>query len=163
MMTRDNRLYFAWVITLIAMIGSLYFSEVQNFKPCPLCWYQRIAMYPLVLLLGIAALTQDFKIRRYALPLALIGFGIALFQNLEVWKIIKPIESCSADPSAMCGTPWPIWGKSDAAKQLAAVITIPVLSMTAFGLISLLLGWPKSKVTASSNHQKSANDNTAEA
>ena len=49
----------AWIVALVAMLGSLYFSEVAHFIPCEYCWYQRIAMYPLVLILGIAAYRQD--------------------------------------------------------------------------------------------------------
>ena len=58
-MTRDNRLYLAWVVALIATLGSLYFSEVRGFVPCVLCWFQRIAMYPLVIVLGVAAFRSD--------------------------------------------------------------------------------------------------------
>lgn len=164
-MTRDNRLYIAWVIALIATIGSLYFSEIQNFKPCILCWYQRIAMYPLVLILGIAAFTRDLKIRRYALSLAVIGFIIALIQNLEVWGLIKEIKGCNTDPSASCGIPWPIWGTSDGAKKLAEVLSIPMLSMISFGLISALLSWPKAQATAPSTTTQTSdsNDNIAKA
>ena len=61
------------------MAGSLYFSEVAHFVPCRLCWYQRIAMYPLVLLLGIATLRRDVGIRLYAIPLAAIGAAVSIY------------------------------------------------------------------------------------
>jgi len=73
-MSRDTRLYLAWVVALIATLGSLYFSNVKGYVPCVLCWYQRIAMYPLALWLGIAALRGELSIRVYALPLAVIGW-----------------------------------------------------------------------------------------
>lgn len=140
-MSRDNRLYLAWLLALIATIGSLYFSNVLGFNPCILCWYQRIAMYPLVLLLGIAAFRGDHAIRRYALPLALIGLAVALFHNLENWGVVPSLKACTVDASASCGTPWPVWGKENEA--LNKTLTIPLMSMVAFSLISGLLSWPR--------------------
>ena len=64
------------------MAGSLYFSEVADFMPCTLCWYQRIAMYPLVLLLGIAAFRRDRAIRLYVVPLAVVGAAISIYHYL---------------------------------------------------------------------------------
>ena len=63
----------AFVVAALATLGSLWFSEVAHFEPCRLCWYQRIAMYPLVLILGIAAWRGDSRVRRYAVPLAAVG------------------------------------------------------------------------------------------
>ncbi len=63
----------AWAAATLAMAGSLYFSEIAHYTPCTLCWYQRIAMYPLVLILAIAAIRRDIGIRRYAIPLAAVG------------------------------------------------------------------------------------------
>lgn len=79
----ESRLYFAWVIALIAVIGSVYYGEVLNFEPCRLCWYQRIGMFPLAFLLGIAFYKSDFKIAHYCFPL--IGFGafFAFYQSLS--------------------------------------------------------------------------------
>lgn len=139
-MSRDNRLYLAWVVALVATLGSLYFSEIRQFRPCILCWYQRICMYPLVILLGIAAFRSDFGIRKYALPLAVIGWFTALYQNLETWGVVPTLKACGIDPSASCGTPWPVWGANEA---LNKAITIPVLSMIAFTLIIALLSWKR--------------------
>lgn len=139
-MSRDNRLYLAWVVALVATLGSLYFSEIRGFNPCILCWYQRICMYPLVILLGIAAFRSDFGIRKYALPLAVIGWLTALYQNLETWGVVPTLKACVVDASASCGTPWPVWGANDA---LNKAITIPVLSMIAFTLIIALLSWKR--------------------
>lgn len=138
-----NRLYWAWVIALVATLGSLYFSEIKYFRPCPLCWLQRIFMYPLVIMLGIAAWQMDLRIRIHVISLSVIGAVIALVQNLETWGIIPKIKACTMDMSASCGTPWPIWGTSDFAKELNNIITIPVLSMIAFIMIIALLSWPK--------------------
>ena len=92
-MSRDNRLYLAWLVALAAMLGSLYFSELRQFRPCILCWYQRVMMYPLVVILGIAALKGDHSVRRYVLALAVIGWGTALFQNLETWGVVPTIRA----------------------------------------------------------------------
>ena len=60
---REELLFTAWAVSVIAMFGSLYFSEIRQYEPCELCWYQRIAMYPLVIVLGIAYIKKDYKIR----------------------------------------------------------------------------------------------------
>ncbi|MCS7069525.1 MAG: disulfide bond formation protein B [Meiothermus sp.] len=78
-------LAFAWLVALVATLGSLYYSEVRNFIPCTLCWYQRIAMYPLVFLLGIATWRNDSGIRPYALSLSLLGLFWSCYHLLELW------------------------------------------------------------------------------
>ncbi len=78
-------LAFAWLVALVATLGSLYYSEVRNFIPCTLCWYQRIAMYPLVFLLGIATWRNDAGIRPYALTLSLLGLFWSSYHLLELW------------------------------------------------------------------------------
>ncbi|WP_019584761.1 disulfide bond formation protein B [Deinococcus apachensis] len=143
-MTRDNRLYLAWVVALAATLGSLWFSEVRGFVPCVLCWFQRIAMYPLALLLGIAALRGDLSIRAYALPLAAVGWIIALIHNLEDWGIIQTLKVCGVrQTTAGCDVQWPLWGGPLA--NLNSVLTIPVLALTAFTLILALLSWGRGK------------------
>lgn len=82
--TRNDRLLaLAWLVALVATLGSLYYSEVRLFLPCELCWYQRIFMYPLAVILGIATWRSDFNIRIYALPIAAIGWLVSLYHNLE--------------------------------------------------------------------------------
>lgn len=71
----------AWLVATVATLGSLYFSEIADFVPCQLCWYQRICMYPLVILLGVAALRRDRGIRFYAGPLAAIGALVAGYHS----------------------------------------------------------------------------------
>jgi disulfide bond formation protein DsbB len=72
----------AWIVALTATLGSLYFSEVANFEPCKLCWLQRVCMYPLALILGIAFFRRDRGIRVYAVPLAAIGMLISAYHVL---------------------------------------------------------------------------------
>ncbi|WP_261663378.1 disulfide bond formation protein B [Deinococcus sp. Marseille-Q6407] len=144
-MNRSTRLYLAWVVALAAALGSLYLSEVLGYRPCKLCWYQRTAMYPLALTLGIAAFRDDLRFRVYAVPLALAGIVTALLQNAEVWGWIGQLKACSIDAGQEpCTTIWPLWSQlfGEGASALNSILTIPVLSMTAFGLILLLLAWP---------------------
>lgn len=78
---RRASLGLAWLIATVSMLGSLYLSEVAKFFPCKLCWYQRICMYPLALILGIAALRRDRGVRVYVLPLAGIGAVVAAYHS----------------------------------------------------------------------------------
>lgn len=70
---RQYTLYMAWMVAVVATLGSLYFSEIRGFIPCELCWYQRILMYPLSLILGIAAFYDEYKIKKYVI--AIIHYG----------------------------------------------------------------------------------------
>jgi disulfide bond formation protein DsbB len=99
-------------------------------------------MYPQALLLGIAALRGDLGIRSYALPLSVIGWLVALYQNLETWGVVPVLRACTSDPSSSCGTPWPVWGANS---PLNTVLTIPVLSMIAFTVIIGLLSWRRTR------------------
>ena len=122
-------LYLAWLVAMVATAGSLYFSEVRQFVPCALCWYQRIFMYPLVILLGIASFRDDRRIIPYFLSLSMIGGLIALYHVLE-----QNVPGFAAPPMCNVGVPC-------AAKYINwfGFISIPVLSLTAYLLITLLL------------------------
>ncbi len=74
-------LWLAWLVALVTTLGSLYYSEVAHFTPCKLCWYQRIAMYPLVIVLLVAALRRDRGIAWYVVPVATIGALFAVYQT----------------------------------------------------------------------------------
>lgn len=131
-------LYSAWFVSLVAMLGSLYFSEVQGFIPCELCWYQRIAMYPLVLILGIATFTNDTKASRYVLPLSLLGGSISVLHYLE-----QKIPGFGGFKPCVNGVPC-----SSEYINWAGFITIPFLALIAFVLITvtmLLLAFRESR------------------
>lgn len=122
-------LYTAWILSLGALFGSLYFSEVQRIAPCVLCWYQRILMYPLVIIIPIGILAQDKHIYRYVLPFSILGALIALYQVLLQEGILSEnIAPCTLQTSC-------------AIKYLAyfGFLTIPVMSLTAFVLITLCM------------------------
>lgn len=119
----------AWVQALIATCGSLYFSEVMKLTPCVLCWYQRIAMYPLVIVLGVGLLLRERRIQFYALPLSLIGLAVAIYHNLLYFDILpESIQACTAGIS--CITRQIEW---------FGFITIPLLSLVAFCVINAAL------------------------
>ena len=122
-------LYFGWLVALVAMLGSLYFSEIRNFVPCTLCWYQRILMYPLVVLLGIAAWNRDRGIVKYALPMTLLGIVISGYHVLD-----QKIPTFGFAGACSSGVPCNI-----AYINYFGFVTIPVLAFTAFVLISALL------------------------
>jgi len=123
-------LYFAWFIALAATLGALLLGEVLGRTPCTLCWYQRIAMFPLALVLGIACLADDRLVGRYALPLALAGAAIALYHTLlYIGVVAAPIVPCSqSGPSC-----------TDRASQAVAGVPLPMLALAAFAAIAVLL------------------------
>jgi disulfide bond formation protein DsbB len=119
----------AWIVALVATAGSLYMSEVAHFVPCTLCWYQRIAMYPLVLVLGVGALRNDGAAVRYAMPLAIIGAPISLYHYaIETFPSLAGTVAC--DPSNPCTLVW--------FRELG-VVTLPLMAFAAFGLVWTLL------------------------
>ncbi len=78
--------WMAFAVAAIAMAGSLFYSEVAHFPPCEMCWFQRIAMYPLAIVLLVAAITRDDRAWRYAVPLASIGLLVSLYHyQLELF------------------------------------------------------------------------------
>lgn len=129
----SNGLVLAFIVASTSTLGSLFFSEVEKFVPCKLCWYQRIAMYPEALILGIALFKNDLTVRKYVLALSAIGFLIALYH--VVLQNYPGVLPCS-DEIANC-----------ALKQFTyfGYITIPVMSATAFALVFLLAFLQKSK------------------
>jgi disulfide bond formation protein DsbB len=118
-------LYLAFVQALIATLGSLYFSEIAHFTPCVLCWYQRICMYPLVVLLATGIVREDKKVHEYVLPLALIGWVISLFHNLLYYGLL-PEAAAPCKAGVSCTTKFFAW---------FGFITIPLLSFIAFSVI----------------------------
>jgi disulfide bond formation protein DsbB len=118
----------ALAVSTTATLGSLYYSEIADFPPCKLCWYQRIAMYPLALVLGIAALRRDVGIRWYALPLAVIGIGISTYHYLLERFPDSISAGCSLD--IPCDTVW-VWK--------FGFLSIPGMAWVGFALVITLL------------------------
>jgi len=84
----------AGFVALLAASGSLYLSEIANLTPCNLCWYQRIAMYPLVPILGVALLRGDMGVWRYGLPLSVVGFTISAYHVTIQWMPALDVGTC---------------------------------------------------------------------
>lgn len=124
---QKNALYIALIQALIAMVGSLYLSDIKGYAPCVLCWYQRIAMYSLVPILFIGFFRGDEKVYHYVTPIAFVGWFVALYHNLLYTGIIKNAESCSYGIS--CTTTY---------VEYFGFITIPLMSFTAFSIILIL-------------------------
>jgi len=122
-------LTFAWIVAIAATAGSLYYSEIRHFMPCELCWYQRIFMYPLVLLLGIAVLKLDPRIRPYALAMAAVGGTISLVHYLEQRVPAFHPTACDATPIP-CNLQY---------VNYCGFITIPFMALVAFLLIGIAL------------------------
>ena len=118
----------AWGAATLAMAGSLYFSEIANYTPCTLCWYQRIAMYPLVLILGIAAIRRDTGIRLYAIPLATVGAVIAAYHYLLEW--FPQIDTGACTVGIPCTQVW---------FREFGFVSLPLLALVAFLLVIVLL------------------------
>ena len=126
---RPQALTLAWVVAAVATIGSLWLSYGAGFVPCRLCWYQRIAMYPLAVILGIAARRRDHGVKVYALPVIAIGASISVWHMLiERFPSLESGTSCDlANPCAL------IW------TERFGYLTIPTMALSAFALIATLL------------------------
>lgn len=121
----DHLFFLSWVVSIIATFGSLYFSEIRQYEPCELCWYQRILMYPLTILLGTAYVKKDWKMSFYASILSGIGGCISLY-HYSIQKI--PAFGSSA---GFCGTV----SCTGEYINLFGFVTIPFLALTAFVII----------------------------
>jgi disulfide bond formation protein DsbB len=121
--------YLAWVIALVSTVGSLFFSEVMGLPPCALCWYQRVAVYPLVLVIGAGIVMRDGRMKYYALPLCLAGLAVSVYHNLLYYGVIpETLTPCS--PGASCAERQIEW---------LGFITIPLMGLAAFLGLTLCL------------------------
>lgn len=134
---RELLLFIAWASSVTAMFGSLYFSEIRQFEPCELCWYQRIVMYPFTILLGIAYVKKDYKISLYSMILSAVGGSISIY-HYSLQKL-----SFLADFAPACGR-IPCTGQYI---NWFGFISIPFLALIAFIIIFIcsILIWKHSK------------------
>lgn len=122
-------LFLCWLLASISTLGSLFFSEIMQFPPCILCWYQRIFLFPLVFIFTTGLFSGDKSVARYALPLATAGWLIALYHNLLYAGIIpESIKPCSRGVSC-----------TEEYISLFGFLTIPMLSLLSFSAILALL------------------------
>jgi disulfide bond formation protein DsbB len=117
----------AAIVAVGATAGSLYFSEVRNFTPCELCWYQRIAMYPLALLLPVAVWRRDRGVVPYAIGAAVVGAGISGYHyQLQLF----PGQGSACSGAIPCSFRW---------VDVFGFVSIPLLALGSFVLIVMLL------------------------
>lgn len=135
----SKTLLFAWLVSIVATVGSLFFSESMGFIPCTLCWYQRILMYPLVVVLGIAFYQNNRKIYQYVLPFTIAGMVMSGYHYA-----IQKLPSFNVIPLCKQGVPC-----SGQYINWLGFITIPLLSFIAFTLItvSMILLWRSANVS----------------
>lgn len=119
----------AWLLATIGTLGSLFFSEIMDFAPCSLCWYQRIFMYPLVVVLGVGFFPYDRGVVRYSVPLAVGGWLVAAYHTL-LYEGVIPDSASPCSQGVSCGTEY---------IELFGFLSIPALSLLAFSAILALL------------------------
>ena len=123
----ENIILFMWVVSLTATMGSLFFSEIRGYEPCELCWIQRIFMYPLVLILGIAYLQKNARIAVTTAIFSVIGGAISLY-HYGLQKVSFLSENAPACGRVSCTGEY---------INILGFITIPFLALTAFVLIAI--------------------------
>ena len=124
----DAALPLALAVAATSMAGSLYYSEVEDFSPCKLCWFQRICMYPLVALLAVAVVRRDRLVRFYALPLSMIGAGVSIYHY--------QLQQFPSQHSSFCTLETPCTAKE---VDQFGFVTIPLMALAGFCFISVLL------------------------
>ena len=133
----ENGLIFISIVSLVATLGSLYFSQIRGFEPCTLCWYQRILMYPIILISGIGLFQKNANIALTTAVFAFIGGGISLY-HYGIQKLAFLSDSAPA-----CGLV-PCTGQYI---NYLGFITIPFLALIAFLLIAItslfMMKWQK--------------------
>jgi disulfide bond formation protein DsbB len=123
-----NALWLAWIVALVTTLGSLYYSEVAHFVPCPLCWYQRIAVYPLAIVLLVAAIRRDRTIWYYAIGPAVIGAAFAIYHT--------QLQAFPSQGSSFCTLREPcttryVWQ--------FGFVSLPFMALSAFAFIITML------------------------
>lgn len=130
-------LFVCWLIAGASTLGSLFFSEVMEFAPCVLCWWQRIFIYPLVIIFAVGLASVDKNVIRYSLPLVVLGWGIALYHTLLYHGIIsESIQACRQGVSC-----------TEVYIELFGFLSIPMMSFLAFSAILVLLLFLKRRLS----------------
>ena len=117
-------LWLAWIVALVTTLGSLYYSEIAHFTPCKLCWYQRIAMYPLAFTLLAAALRRDRRVVWYVVPVALVGTGFSIYHT--------QLQAFPHQHSSFCTTTEPCTVRS---VWEFGFVSLPFMALSAFVFI----------------------------
>ncbi len=136
---KRNALYGAFTASLLSTLGSLYYSEILNLPPCVLCWYQRITMYPLILIFGYAIYKRSREVLWLALVMIPIGWLIAVYHNLLYFNIL-PESAAPCIAGISCTTRMPGW---------LSAVPIPLQALVGFSVLFILviIIWKTSKET----------------
>lgn len=130
-------LFLAWLVAAASTLGALFFSEVMRLAPCELCWWQRIFMFPLAIMLPLGLFPTDPRVVRYALPLAVAGWGFAVFHWLLVLGVVpENVRPCTR--GVPCG---------EVTLQWLGFVNLPLLSVLAFSAVIALLALTRRKVS----------------
>jgi disulfide bond formation protein DsbB len=121
-------LWAGFVVAAVATGGSLFYSQIVGFVPCELCWFQRVCMYPLSILLLILAWHGDNRAARYLMPLPVVGAGVSIYHMLIGYHAISEPTSCFIGAPAGCGTNW-------IQPESFGYLQIPTLALTGFLLL----------------------------
>lgn len=120
--------FFCWLIACASTLGSLFFSDIMELPPCTLCWYQRVFMYPLVIIYIVALFPYDRAVLKYSIPLTIVGWLFAAFHVLIYSGIIpERIQPCSKGVSC-----------SQTYLDIFGFITIPLLSLASFSILAVM-------------------------
>jgi disulfide bond formation protein DsbB len=120
-----------WLVSVTAVLGSLFFGEVMRLPPCVLCWYQRICMFPLAVVATVGLLTRDAGVVRYAWPLAAMGLAVAVYHNLLYYGVIpESITPCTVGVSC-----------TERQVEWFGFVTIPLMALLAFVMAAGSLIW----------------------
>lgn len=130
----QNGIKLSFVVAAVATLGSLFYSNVAGFMPCELCWFQRIFMYPEVIILGLSLIKKDEKIIDYALSLSVIGWLISVYHNYIYYQ---SLSSTFCRIGEQCSTPY---------VTEFGYISIPMMALTGFSLIVIFLLFPRIKM-----------------
>lgn len=120
--------YLALAPALTAMLGSLYYSEIAGFIPCALCWYQRILMYPLTIIILVGIFKRDEYLPNYVLPFSILGMGVSTYHYLIELGIVPHSAACTV--GIPCDVRW---------VNYFGFITIPFMALTAFIMLTIIM------------------------
>lgn len=118
----------AFAVAATCMLGSLYFSEVANYVPCTMCWYQRIAMYPVAILLGVALVRRQRAVRSFVVPLVVVGLPISIYHYFVEW--FPDLESGVCSASLPCSIVW---------FRRAGFVSLPYMAASGFALVAAIV------------------------
>jgi len=129
-------LFLCWLLASVSTLGSIFFSHAMEFSPCVLCWYQRVCLFPLVIILATGLFPFDKNVVKYALPLAVVGWLTSVYHNLLYLGIIpEGIQPCSQGVSC-----------TEEYIDLFGFVTIPMLALLSFSAIIALMSILKSRI-----------------